>query len=218
MLPYLLLLFIIAIFPAMIYRTRGVISARGYNYIVHKRNRMTIRLFFWGLFILLALRDITVGKDLSVYEVIYRRCHVTSFENLPNMQWEFGYTVYNKIVSIVVNDFRWFLIITAAITLIPIYKLYSKENKYSFLLIVLFINMPCFLMIFSGLRQAIAISIGIIVYMSLENKKYILSVLLIALAISFHVSAFVLILLYPMFFFEIKTKHLLYIVPIMLIV
>jgi hypothetical protein len=78
--------------------------------------------------------------------------------------------------------------------------------------------MPCFLIIFSGLRQAIAISIGALAYMAVSNRKYVLSALMILLAISFHISAFILILLFPALFIKTKTKHLAYIAPVMLIV
>lgn len=189
-----------------------------YHVLTQKRNKMTFSLFFFGLFILLVLRDTTVGKDLYTYKNIFELCADTLFENLSDMQWEFGYTVYNKIVSMLSKNYRFFLTVTAIIILIPIYRLYSKEKNHSFLTIVLFINMPCFLMIFSGLRQAISISIGILAYMAVEKKKYIMSMLLILLAISFHISAMVLILIYPAFVWRIKTKHLLYIIPIMVVI
>ena len=186
--------------------------------MVLRRNKVTILLFFIGLFILLALRDISVGRDLIEYKKIFERCAVLSFDRLQKLQWELGYTIYNKIISLISEEYRFFLVVTAVLVLIPIYKLYSKEHKYSFLLIVLFINMPCFLMIFSGLRQAIATSIGILSFMALENKKYFLSVLLVMLAICFHTSAYVLFLLYPAFLLKIKTKHLLVVVPAMLLI
>lgn len=218
MLPYFFLLFISVVFPLIAYHLVSGISVSGDIGVVQKSNKMTILLFFFGLFILLALRDITVGRDIDTYKVIFYNCVNTSFENLSNMQWEVGYSVYNKIVSFIVTDYRFFLIITAIITLIPIYKLYSQEKQYSFLTIVLFLNMPCFLMIFSGLRQAIATSIGILAYMAIEKKKYIFSVLLILFAMTFHISAGCLFLFYPAFFFRIKSKHLFCIVPIMICV
>ena len=218
MLPYLLLLFISFITPLVFYRPKPAISPNGLNKLILKRNRMMLLIFFVGFFVLLALRDISVGNDLEEYQLIFDRCIKMPFNKLQDLRWEIGYTFYNKFVSFISKDFRFLLIITAIIILIPIYKLYSKEGKYNILLILLFINMPCFLIIFSGLRQAIAISIGVVAYMAIENKKYIFSAIMIILAVLFHISAVVLILLYPMFFLRIKMKHLLYIVPIMLIV
>lgn len=216
MLPYLSILLISFILPHIVYRPAAFASEEGYSEYVYKKSKMTVLMFFFGLLVLLALRDITVGNDLYAYETIFNICKSTSFKELPDLQWELGYTVYNKLVSLVSKDYRVFLIITAVITLFPIYKLYSQEKKYGFLTIALFINMPCFLMVFSGLRQAMATSIGILAYLAIKNKKYILSALLILLALSFHISAFVLVLIYPAIFFKIKTKHLLFIVPIML--
>lgn len=216
MFPYLFLLLITAVIPLIAYQRRGVYATCDYSYLVEKRNHMTVFLFFMGLFVLLSLRDYTIGRDLAEYRYIFEICEVTAFNDLSDLRWENGYTVYNKLVTFITGDYRLFLIITALITVVPIYKLYSKEKKYSLLSIVIFINMPCFLIIFSGLRQAIAISIGIFVYMAIENKRYILSGLLLLLAVSFHVSAFVLILLYPIFFWKIKTNHLIYIIPVLL--
>lgn len=218
MLPYFLLLSISAILPLFVYQSRGLRLYRDYSVIMKKRNALTISVFFVGLFVLLSLRDFSVGKDLITYKSIFESCIVTPFKELSNTQWEIGYTFYNKIFSLISDNYRAFLIFTSIIILIPIYMLFIKESRYGFLLIVLFINMPCFLMIFSGLRQAIAISIGILVYIALEKRKIVVSVFLIILAGSFHISAFILFLIYPIYFSRIKVRHLLYIVPSMIVI
>lgn len=218
MAPYLILLLISAIVPLAVYRPRSMLSDRTYQVLVKKRNKLTIQLFFIVFFVLLALRDFSVGTDLDEYQAIFNRCANLSFDGLKNLRWETGYTIYNKLISLLSEDYRFFLIVTALIVLIPIYKLYVKENRYNLLSILIFINMPCFLMIFSGLRQAIAVSMGILAYMAIKNKKYVLSALTILLACSFHISALALVLLYPIFFLKIKTKHLFVIVPFMLLI
>lgn len=216
MIPYFLLLFVPMILPLILYRPIGNISYCGACELSQRRNKTTIILFFVVFFILLAMRDLTVGKDLAEYQTIFERCEDSSFSNLLDLQWELGYTGYNKIISSIYPNYRFFLIVTSFVTVFPIYKLYAREKKYSVLAILLFVNLPCFLMAFSGLRQAIAISIGVLAYMSLEKKNYVLSVALILLAVSFHISAFVLVLIYPAFFFKIKAKHLLFLVPVII--
>lgn len=217
MLPYVLLVFFPVLFSYFYYELlrKKMLYRCDYSVITEKRNKKTIFLFFLLFFVLLSLRDISIGIDLREYERIFERCQRASLRELFNMNWEPGYTVYNKLVSLITENYRLFLVVTAIIILYPIYKLYSDEKKFCFLLIILFINMPCFLMIFSGLRQAIATSIGIWVYMTLENRKYLKSILLVFLAISFHTSAVVLFLLYPAYFIKIKTKHLLFIIPVL---
>ena len=216
--PYFVLLFLPAILPLVIFQPRRLNLEYNYQSIVRKRNKMMIFLFFFLLFILMVLRDVTVGKDLLTYKTIFEICKNTSFDNLHKINWEYGYLLYNKIIAIILDNYQFFLMVSAAIILWPIYKLYSQEKKYGFLLIVLFVNMPCFLMMFSGLRQAIAVSLGVFVYMAIEKRKIVHAVLILLLAISFHSSAFVLILLFPANMFTVKVKHLWLIVPMMLIV
>ena len=210
-------MFIPALIPLLVFRPSRNGIAYDYGIIIQKRSRLLVFLFFLIFFLLLALRDITVGKDLINYQEIFRVCASSSFGELGELPWEIGYTVYNKLVSLISKDFRFFLIVTAFITLKPIYDLYSKEEKNGYLLMVLFLNMPCFLMIFSGLRQAISISIGVLACLAIQKRKYILCGLFIVLAMLFHSSAIVLFALYPAFFLKIKTNHLLYIVPALVV-
>ena len=218
MIPYFLLLTISLTFPLVYYRTDAPRPLNLNSVIVKKRTQMSIVIFFIFWFVLLSLRDLSVGNDLLVYKEMFNVCADTKIKNLPDLKWELGYLVYNKLISYITMDYRTFLIITAGITLFPMCMLFVREKKFSILLIALFINMPCFLMPFSGLRQAIAVSIGVFVYMAIEKKKYVLSAVLILLAFSFHVSALVLVLLYPAFFLKIKTKHMLFIVPILMVI
>ena len=62
MLPYFLLLSISAILPLFVYQSRGLRLYRDYSVIIKKRNALTISVFFVGLFVLLSLRDFSVGK------------------------------------------------------------------------------------------------------------------------------------------------------------
>jgi hypothetical protein len=133
MVVYLILLLSSALVPFAVYRTSGIISGRTYEALVLKRNKLTVEIFFVGLFVLLALRDFSVGNDLGEYRLIFERCIYLPFERLSGLGWETGYTIYNKLVSFLTNDYRLFLAITAMITLIPIYKLYVNESRYNIL-------------------------------------------------------------------------------------
>ena len=218
MIPYFLLLLFSVALPIIYYRPGTKTGSDDIVEFTTKRNKLTIRVFFVGLFALLALRDISVGIDLLQYEKIFVQCGQTEFSKLSDMQWELGYTIFNKVFYSIFKDYRLFLIMVAAVILLPIYKLYSEEEKNSFLLIILFLNMPCFLMIFSGLRQAIAMSIGICAYMVISKGRTIYGIFLIFVASSFHITALLLFLLFPAMHVKIKTPHLFYLVPLILVI
>ena len=215
MIPYLILILFPVLFPLVYYRPKRGGASLLTEGLVEKRTEMAVALFFLGLFAMLALRDITVGIDLVEYKKIFVECGKTSFTGLSKLRWEIGYTIFNKLCYTISKEYRILLIAVAIITIVPIYQLYSREKKNSFLLIVLFVNMPCFVIVFSGLRQAIAVSIGVIAYMAIEEKKHFRGVLLILLASTFHMSAFILLLLFPAFYWKIKVRDLIYIIPAM---
>ena len=218
MIPYLLLLLCSAGLPALFCRREASGPSVDNGAGEARRHAWTFILFFAGLFLLLSLRHISVGTDLREYERMFTLCQSTSFRHLSELDWEVGYSIYSKLVSLISGNYRFFLIVTAAVTLLPIYVVYAREKRFSLLTVLLFINMPCFLMIFSGLRQAMAVSIGVLVYMALEKKRYVRGALLILLAASFHTSAVVLVLLYPAFIWKVKSRHLLGIIPAMVLI
>lgn len=84
--------------------------------------------------------------------------------------------------------------------------------------ILLYIGMGLFVFSFSGLRQMFAIIFGLFAIEKLMNKKYISWALLIVIAFLFHKSAIVLIATLPLTWLRIRPKHLLVIIPIMLII
>ena len=106
----------------------------------------------------------------------------------------------------------------AAITLLPIAKLYCEDREYGFLKIILFVNMSTFVMLFSGLRQAIAISIGLIAYEFVRKKKLLWFLLTVIIAWGFHHTAFMLFLLYPLYHVTLRKRHLWFVVPVIVAV
>ena len=215
MLPYYLLLLL----PLITY---GVFA-----FILKNKplaNKLSLACFFSVLFLMLALRSDTVGIDVRGYEYYFHKIAATDWLNLYRcVDVEFGYILFNKIISSVTSEYQIFLAIVALITVLPVAFVYLKDTEYPDISIVLFINMSTFVLMFSGLRQAMAISIGLIVYYIISRKKgfipILISALLILLAASFHLSALVLLLMYPMRYIKISLKWLLFIVsPIYLFV
>lgn len=138
--------------------------------------------------------------------------------HLFNSDIEIGYALLNKFISLFTNNFQYVIAITAIITLIPIWLVYSKESEDAYISISLFIMLPTFAMTFSGLRQAVAISIGFIAYEFVKSKKMIFFVLTVALAFLFHKSALILMFMYPLYWAKITRKWLIVVVPAMTII
>lgn len=212
MIPYYILI-ILPIIPLM-FRFEGI--KFGKNVAISK-NELSIGLFFTVLLVLVSLRAITIGIDTQNY--------IYLFNSFSNMSWkelfigqEPAYAVLNKLVSYISKNPNLLFFVLAMMYIIPTAKFYIDNIEMPMLTIALFVSMSTFVMLFSGVRQSIAIAIGIVAFYLTKNKKLIPFILVVLLAILFHRSAFMIAFMYPLYHIKITKKWLLVVVPLMLAV
>ncbi|MBQ8056708.1 MAG: EpsG family protein [Ruminococcus sp.] len=160
------------------------------------------------------LRHKTIGTDTQLYIYYFERFNVMEWSEIPDLSLELGYSYYNKLISVFTDDPQVFLAITAVVISAMIYPTYRRLCLDPSLTIVLFCIMSTFVMMFSGIRQMIAIAIGFIAYEFTRKKKLFPFILAVAVAVMFHSSAFMLIFMYPLFHAKITKKWLYIIVPL----
>lgn len=178
--------------------------------------KISIASFFVILFFTLSLRHVTVGTDLRNYLNMFH-----TFGNLPwrtflgaeGLKGEVGYRFLNKVLYSLTKDYQFFLTVVAFITLFPIAKLYFDESKSPLLTLVIFVSMSTFVMLFSGLRQAIAISIGVFALYFTRKKRFFEFLAMVALAFSFHHSALILLFIYPVYHLKLNRQSLFIVSP-----
>ena len=179
------------------------------------RRKRSLDLFFLILLLLLALRATTVGRDLVAYETFFETISDLPMNDLIDLDMEIGYALLNKLISLFTNDFQWVIAIVAAISVIPMWMVYRRESEDAYLSIIVFLIMPVFAMMFSGLRQSIAFSIGFIAFNWVQKKKPLRFLLTVAIAFLFHKSALILLILYPLYYAKITKKWLFVVIPAM---
>ena len=173
------------------------------------RNNMPLVIFFGIYLLLIALRSQAVGSDTVVYADLFEKIGWTPWKEIFSVrETEHGFSIYNKLLSLISEDPQILLIVTALITVIPLAILYYKESENALVSMALFLVFPVFIMNFSGLRQAIAIAIGSIAYFAVKRKKWLLFIALVLLAWTFHQSALILLALYPLYYAKLRPIHL----------
>lgn len=212
MIPYYILI-TLPIIP-LLFKHKGV--KLGKNITISK-NEFSIGLFFVILFVLVSLRASTVGVDTPNY--------IYYFDSFCKMSWkelffdkEPAYAILNKLISFISTNPNVLFFALALIYIFPIAKLYIEHIEIPTLTIAMFISMSTFVMLFSGIRQSIAIALGVIAFYFTKNKKLIPFILVVLLAIMFHRSAFMIAFMYPLYHIKITKKWLLVVVPLMLAV
>ncbi len=209
MIPYYLL-FIIPIFTSFI--------ESGTATYQKKTKNITISVFFLMFVVMLALRSIECGVDLTNYKSYFDSVRNMSWQGIFDQDVETGYWVFQKLISYLTQDFNVFLAIVAIICLLPIWLLYKNESEFSLLTIVLFVTVAPFSMFFSGLRQSIAMGLGIVVWTCVKRKKFILFIITTLLATAFHQSAIILLFLYPLYYIKITRSWIIPVALVMLLI
>ncbi len=149
---------------------------------------------FLFIYLVLALRADSIGNDLKAYIPLFD----TINSNYLSDVMEQGYILLNSIVHYFTTDHNIFLSIVAFISFFPIsllIKKYSPDIVFSYIIYVSFI---IYHFSFSGLRQAAALGIIGISYIFLNKRKVWLFIGSVILAATFHVSAIVFIIAYPL--------------------
>lgn len=183
-----------------------------------KKNRNAMIVFWSLLFSMLVLRHEVVGIDLKTYNYIFNYIDKSSWKVGLSRSYEWMYSLLNKVISLFTDDFRWVIVVVALISVFFIARAYTKYSPDTAFTIALFIVTPNFILLFSGLRQAIVISISFVAFEFIRKKKFFIFLLIVIFAMFFHTSAFMLLFMYPLYYVKITKKWLFWVVPLMAVV
>lgn len=179
----------------------------------------SIDVFMAMFLILLALRGTKCGSDTIQYLRLFNEYRTQSMSQLlQGYDHELGYKVLNRIVGMVTDNYQILLILTSLLCVCPLWYFYKRESENNLLTIALFVSIAPFTMYFSGIRQAIAMSMGILAWYAAKEKKLWRFISIVLIAIQFHFSSFMLFLLYPLYYAKITLKWLWVVVPCMVAV
>ena len=127
--------------------------------------------------------------------------------------YEIGYSLFIKILSSIGISEQVFLAIVSLIIITLIGIVWIKKSKMPGLSILLYFAFGFFTFTFSGLRQSIALSILFFSFLYVEKRNFIKFILSILLASTFHKTAIIFIVAYPLYYIKLKLKHYTFIIP-----
>lgn len=175
-------------------------------------DRLGIMLACAILFLFLALQDVHSNGDLEGYYNAYKSLSNSSLSNFFSRHGNLKDPVYYFIglaFSKIGFDFYAWKSLIAFVFVLGLYRqiqYYSANPAISFLTIL---TLGLYSFTFSGLRQALALSILLYSYPYLKNKKFWRFVLVVVLASLFHSTALVFLVAYPVYQFKLRIRNLL---------
>lgn len=217
MIPYFALIFIPPIYSIwlMLFKQRDSVSDR---FVITKRNNSTIPAFFVLLLALLVFRDKSIGRDLPTYEYLFRRYEMYDLQQIVQSWDEVLYHAYFWLMHQISDNFQFLMAVTAIITVLPIAWVYCEDKSHGYLKIILFVNMSTFIMLFSGLRQSMAMAAGMLAYRCVRSKKKGPFLVWSLIAALLHHSGFMVFFMYPLYHMRIRRKHIILIIAVIAVV
>jgi len=134
--------------------------------LVKVKNKYFIGLSFLVLFVLLGFRDVSVGTDTANYEQIFFRA-ISGDELRHEVLW----IAFNKFVNFLGGNFQAFLVISALLTLVPIYSIYFKYSPYPLFSVLIYLTFYYYFYAFNIMRQGVASSLAFYSMLLFINGK-----------------------------------------------
>jgi cbb3-type cytochrome oxidase subunit 3 len=189
---------------------------------VYKRNKIVILTSCTAIAVIQGLRSVYVGIDLfrpGGYLPALRFAkdlNLLAGEKLYN--FEIGYSIYSIIFANLNVSDQLYLFIVAVTIILPIGYIWIKNSKMPGLSVFIYLTLGFFTFSFSGLRQSIALAITFLSYKFIKEKKLIQFLLCIALAMSFHKTAIIFVIAYPLYYLRIKPFYFIFLIPSLILI
>lgn len=198
--------------------------------MVEDRKKMQQKLCvvcFALLFLLLALRHPSMGVDLGHFRTYG---YLASFDEISAMSWqkvlslpgyqnyEKGFILLIKLVGSIWPNRQFFLAVCAALSIFPVACVVYRRSDDPFFSAIIYVGLPSFVMLFSSLRQNIALGLCLLALYYAEEKKPIRFLLLVLFASLFHKTCLLFLLAYPLFHIRLNRTTRLLTVPVLFVI
>lgn len=182
-----------------------ILQPKKENNVSGKRLFCILASFQW--FILSAFRHFDIGSDTWFYGYLFDDVASKSWSQIFNESYniltgaiegrDVGYVIFSKAVSCIYNDYRFLLIIVAALLAITLGKFIYQHSHDVLFSYILFSCLFYSFFAITGLRQTIATCILVFGSYNLIKEKKIVKFLILSLLLStIHKSCLIYILMY----------------------
>ena len=173
------------------------------EFATNKGRVQYLYLVMLALWILVGMRDVLYGRDTLGYVIDFNEA--TSLQ--LNEAVEPGYNILLYVVRSITSNYHVYLMIASISMIMAMYKLMRRYFSSSYEImaaICIYVLLGLLAFNMAALRQTIALSFGIFAFMYADDGKWKQFLLCVAFAYLFHNSAFVLLIIYPLRFVNIK--------------
>lgn len=153
------------------------------------------------MFALIAFRDANLGNDTGGYLRSFNQMVNTPWDKIfivndAESQFEIGFVVFEKTITIFTHDANVYQVICSSICLVSVVTFANQLEKSNFSFLYFFATIGIYTFMFTGVRQSLAMGICLLSYKYIKERKLIPFLLLLVLAFFFHKSAILFVVSY----------------------
>lgn len=153
--------------------------------------------------IIAGVRDTTVGRDIGVYvtPVIEKASTLNFWNYITTADNEIGYALIMYFITLFTTNVHFSLFIIQLITILFIYLFaYKKREELPMWIVLLIYLLTWYCISYTMMRQSIAVAIIIFSTIYFTKRKYFKTLLLFLLAMSFHITAVLGLVVYAIIY------------------
>ena len=190
----------------MRYLTFGLSMILLYESQFKKKNKKILILI--SAFILLVFSTFREFFSDGIYAGNDYRSYETWFNSINAINIIIGNDLFFNLLMLLIDrltgSFMVFIFVTSLLGVYSIYKFSLENSKNHVFTIFLFITFGIYELGLSAIRQSVAISIFLLAFKYIKEKKFWKYLISILIATQFHSSAIYLILVYPFMYIKLK--------------
>lgn len=173
------------------------------------------------LVLILGFRSEYNGRDLHnslgtgyfyFYDIINEDSFLEILQNFGKKKYanfEIGFVLFCKFIGTLCSNHQIMLFASAFVSIVPVGYYIYKNSKNPWLSMMVYTALPFFgPAYFSAIRQGMAIGLVVLSFELIKQKKLLSFVLVILLASTFHSSAIVVLVAYPMYHFRMDRESM----------
>lgn len=170
-------------------------------FLTHRLNNLLfLRVVFILLFVIVALRGITVGTDTSTYSGIFNSVTVNYGNDIllasKVLHIELGYITLNSIVGLLNGNYFFLQLIVSSFTMASFYYLIKKGSNDYLLSILIFLSFGYYFLTMNISRQFLAFSVNVVSFFLMRQEKWKCSLIVIFIAGLIHNSGFLFLFIW----------------------
>lgn len=198
---YIGFLSIVCVWSIFVYKGKFIVD--GFCFPDRQKKKLIIGIIALGLIAIAFFRSPTIGADTEIYLNAlddYRSLNKSLIWS-TNLKWssdfEFGYIILTKLCAMFNFDNQIFMLSIAVLIYIPICVWLYKYSEDPVLSIFLYFGLGIYEYSLGLFRQMIAMSITIIGFKYIKERKIFRYTIMVLIAVLFHKTA---IVVYPLYF------------------